>query len=113
MFAKNLVRIVIDKIDLRSGLRGFPRRADNERSLTTFGNGEYDVLSRDTEISNLLAAELGKIFEAFHRLYKSEIATGHDAEGAVLEIRRGRRAGQSAHSLALPEIAPNGNELDA
>src|SRR6267378_2175884 len=113
MLAKDLVRIVIDKINLRSGLGRFPRRANDKRGLTPFRNGKCDVVPRNTEIGNLLAAELRKIFEPFNRLYDSEIAAGHDAEGAVFEFRRGRRAGQSARSLALPEIAPNGNELDA
>src|SRR5689334_14023592 len=113
MFTKNRVRIVVDKINLCSGLKRFPGRSDDERGLTSFSNSEYDVLARDTEIGNLLAAELGKIFEPFNRLNESEIATGHDAECAVLEFLCGRRTGQSTRTLALPEIAPNGNELDA
>ena len=88
MLAKHLIGVVIDVIDLRSGFYSFPGRADHERSFPSFRNREHDILGRHSKVLDLLFAKLSKVFETFDCFNEREIAAGHNAQGAALELFR-------------------------
>ena len=86
MLAENVVGIVIDEVNFRADLHTFPRRADDERSLAAFGDGEDHVFAAHAQIADLFFSKRGKVFKAFHGFDQRKIAAGHDAERAVFPI---------------------------
>jgi len=113
MLAQDLIRVVIDKIDLGPHLHPLPGGADHKRRLAAFGDGKNRVPGRNPQVANLLLAELREILESLHRFDEREVSARHHAERAVLELLRRRLALQAARALLLPEIAPDGNQLNA
>ena len=113
MLAQYFIRIVIDEIDGCPDVHPFPGRPNHERGLAAFGNRKHHIPHGDLEVTKLLFAKLREILKPFDRFDERIVASGHHGQGAVLEFLDRRRAGQPARALALPEIAPDGSELDA
>ena len=108
--AKNVVRVVIQEINLCARVHALPRRADDEGRLAAFGDGENHVARADAEIAKLLAPECGKILETLDGFDERIITARHDTESAILKIVR---SGKPARALLLPEVTPDGIQQNA
>ena len=107
MLAQHVVGIVIDEINFRADINALPRRADDERSLAAFRDGEHHVPAVHAEVVDLFFSESSEVLEALDRLDEREIAASHHRERAALPVFGRRR------TALLPEIPPDGSELDA
>src|SRR5262249_35786611 len=89
VLAEDIVGIVVNEVDFCADIDAFPGRADDEGSFAALGNGEDNVFGGNSKITDLFLAELSKVLKAFNGFNESEVATGHDAEGAMFEVFRG------------------------
>ena len=91
MFAKHVIGIVIDKINLCAHFHTLPGGADHKRSFTSFGNSKDHVFSGNPQLANLFFAKGSEVLEAFDRFDESKIAPRHHAESTILEFFKGWR----------------------